>query len=294
MFDAFGNDRPLPLAFSVGPATHLRGLSRLAFTTHATLETVLVLNAGPGYVVGQLGQLNPGVSITVTDNVLMTSAGFDTAVSASSPDTAMATRFSCRLRNTTKAQDVAGYALAMNVAAGIVLATTADWDALVSYVSSHPRCTTYSSHELRDTTQWNSFPVDQGKFHSFVAPGLDVAGWRSTVTDPAMSTMVFVFPPGTAQDYELTVAASYYGRYRVTGPLAHSSRLPPSVPLQIMNQARDAAEIMGTIGTKIMTNPAAMQLLRGAGSALYNSLMSAPRPAFPALTAPPLLPMLVD
>lgn len=296
-YDGFLNDRPQHLAFSVGPATHLRGLSRLKFSTSTTADTVIVINGGPGLYVGECMAVVPGASVSQQGTFKMSGAGFEpTGASASSPDTAIVTRCSLRLRNVTKAQNVTGYVLALNMSAGCALggataqAHQANWDALVTYVSSHPRTTTFSAHEMLETTQWDSFPVDQGKYHSFVAPNSDNGQWRDQSADPAMSTIVVVIPPTEdPQDYEATVAASFYARYRVTGPLAHASRLPPTMPLDMMNKLRDGAEALGSMGMKILTSPAAQQFVGGVGQQMIQNMRF---PALPAMAPAPLMPLM--
>lgn len=255
-FDAFASGHA-PLAFSVGRATHLRGLARQTFQVTdpgfaGMTHHIVILQGGPGHVVGYTVRLNKTTpTISAWNTITMGSAGFSASgPSASSPDTALAARFSVRLRNISPAIEVAGQCYALNMTSGANLSAAPDYVALVDYVMSHPRTVTFSGHELRSARQWNTHPVDQSKYHEFIAPSTDVAGMLSRVADPGLSTLVLVFPvvPSTGQEYELTAVGTYYGRYRVTGPLAHAAEEPPTIPMQAANAARDIAERVGSVG----------------------------------------------
>lgn len=296
MYDAFGGVSYPPLAFSVGRATPLRGLARVPITVAPTSAdtTIVVINGVGGHVIGSSTYINYTVpSVGTSIPVYMDSAGFSPGgPSGSSPDSALLTRCSVRLRNTTKASDVAGSVFALNISAGVTAGgTPADWVGLIDYVTGHPRTTTFSAHELRNTRQWNTHPVDQSKAHTFTSPTQTWGAWEAELTDPAFSTLVLVFPANaTPNDYELTVAASYYGRYRVTGPLAHLASPPPTTTMSVLNRARDVAEAAGSLGGQILTTAASNlggAAARGGLRALGNALR--PAPALEAMALPPRL-----
>lgn len=296
MYDAFGGVPYPPLAFSVGRATPLRGLARVPITTSPTTAdtTVVVINGRAGHVVGSRTYINYAVpSIGTAAAVFMDSAGFSgTGPSATSPHSALLTRCSVRLRNTTKASDVAGSVFALNISSAVHIGTVpADWVALIDYVTGHPRTTTFSAHELRNTRQWNTHPIDQSRAHSFEEPTVTWGAWEQSLENPAFSTLVLVFPPNaSANDYELTVAASYYGRYQIGGPLAHLASPPPTIGMSVLNKARDVAESAGSLGGQILTTAASNlggAAARGGLRALGNALR--PAPALEAMAIPPRL-----
>jgi len=179
----------------------------------------------------------------------MEAAGFVTATQAISvrPDTALCSKLSVRIRNISKAVDVAGVVRVMNIAAGIDV-NGPELINLINYVNDHPRTRTFGASELRASRQFDTHPVDQAKYHSFVRPGITAADWDEAIKDPAMSSIVMLFPTILANHYEITVNAHYYGRYRITGPLANMASHPATAPLDMLNRARDEAERIGSDG----------------------------------------------
>lgn len=294
-FNAFALDKPA-LAFSVGRATLVRGMARSTFgikpdTVHpGQTHTMAIISCYPGHHVAQIVAVNATAgTVAGIREVTMASAGFsDSGPSSSSPDAAMTARMSIRLRNISPALEVAGQMYVLNMAAGVELTTAPTYATLVRYVESHPRTVTFSAHELRTSRQWNSHPVDQSAYHRFSFPGKTNDDFKAGLTDPGMSTMVLVFPvignaeALTEQQYELTVQGSYYARYKVTGPLAHAAELPPTLPLPILNGARDFAEAVGSMGMRAIG-----EFANGFGTAAFQSIG---RQRLPALAdAAPLL-----
>lgn len=276
-FNAFSPGRP-PLAFSIGRATFLRGLSRETFNIKPSTpltgqtHTVMVFSGWPGHYVGAIVAVNAtsGTASTIRQ-LKMESAGFaSTGPSAVSPDTAMTARFSVRIRNVSAAVGIAGQVHVLNMCTGFQLAAGADYKPLVSYVQNHPRSVTYSSHEMRSCHQWNSHPIDQSSYHRFVGPTTTVSGFENSFEEPAMSTLVFVFPMiegDLDQTYEVTACGNYYARYRLTGPLAHAAEEPPTAPLPVLNALRDAAERAGSMGMEVLS-----QAATGFGQAAFSAL----------------------
>jgi len=251
---------PMPLAFSVGRATRLQGLSRQQIlTTHgsdpAQDYTIAIFNGHPGHYVGRTYDVNTIAGTYVSSGFFtMEAAGFDkvTAANASCPDSAMCSKLSVRIRNISKAVDVAGVVRVLNVSAGFSVyglngASTGLVD-LIHYVNDHPRTRTFGAAELRASRQFDTHPVDQAKYHTFTSPTTTLGQWDDAVTDPAMSSIVMLFPTTPLNHYEVTVNAHYYGRYRVTGPLANMAAHPPTATLDVLNRARDDAEQMGSDG----------------------------------------------
>ena len=262
-FNAFSPQK-MPLAFSVGRATSLQGLSRYTFCAVSNSQLLLgqthmivTLNGTPGYYVGnatlfkQSSTGNAATHLSVAQ-INMASAGFTRKTTADNadgdPDAAMCSKFSVRLRNMSKAVDVEGVVRCLNMAAGVQLQTSGDYENLLNYVDAHPRTTTFGAAELRATRQWDTHPVDQSKYHNFASPGVPVSDWLGTLEDPAMSTLVFIFPSVPNNNYELTAAGHYYARYRVTGPLANMATHPPTQTVSMLNRLRDEAEKVGSDG----------------------------------------------
>jgi len=261
-FDAFGPQKPQALAFSVGPATHINGAARFAVT---------VPTVASGYQVGyDLFAFQPGSGIhpMIYCRYVPTSAsagawgpvshwdipsnGIEINASASSPETVMCSRGSVRLRNTSPAAQVAGVVHILRVSTGIpnFYATPADAESVKALILTHKDTVTLSGSQLTQTQQWDCIPVSQDKYHGFIQP----FGGNSTVLqDPGVSTILMLFEttPST-QYYEFSMAASYYARYRYSGPLANASMLPPTCPIGKANQARDLYEKMGSIGKPIV------------------------------------------
>jgi len=281
-FNAF-NPAPMPLAFSVGRATRLQGLSRHEVNTTTGSITgqdysVAIFNGVPGHYVGKVYDVNSsGGNFGLAANFTMEAAGFVTAPQATGtrPDTAMCSKLSVRIRNISKAVDVAGVVRVMNVAAGINV-TGPELINLIHYVNDHPRTRTFGASELRISRQFDTHPVDQAKYHTFVSPGLTGAEWDDAIKDPAMSSIVMLFPTILGNHYEITLNAHYYGRYRITGPLANMASHPATASLDLLNRARDEAERLGsdgyTVGARVLKHaekPFGEAAGAAAGAALF-------------------------
>jgi len=256
-YDGFST-MPMPLAFSVGRCTRLQGLARFDFSSLATTGhdyVVGVFNGSPGWVVGTLYSVktttNPPLAIDLK-HMFMSSAGFDGVTGASSthPDSAMCSKFSVRLRNTSKAIDVGGVVRVLNMSAGADtdLTDPQNFVDLIRYVENHASVTTFGGEELRATQQWDTHPVDQSRYAQFISPGKTQADAVDAIKDPAMSTIVMVIPTFPNNTYELTAKGHYYARYRVTGALANMASHPPVADLTLLNRARDQAESLGSRG----------------------------------------------
>lgn len=246
---------PMPLAFSVGRATRLQGLARHEINTSPGAVTgmdysVAIFNGSPGHYVGKVFNVNSTAgTFGQAAHFTMDAAGFDghTIAASGRPDTAMCSKLSIRIRNISKAVDVAGVVRVMNVAAGIDVNGPALID-LINYVNDHPRTRTFGASELRVSRQFDTHPVDQAKYHTFISPTTTGTEWDEAIKDPAMSTIVLLMPTIIANHYEVTVNAHYYARYRITGPLANMAGHPPTAPLSVLNQARDETERTGSDG----------------------------------------------
>lgn len=260
-FDGF-SPAPMPLAFSVGRATRLQGLARHTInTTPGTVTgmdySLAIFNGSPGHYVGRVFDVNTTAStFGIAAQFFMDAAGFDghTIPTSGRPDTAMCSKLSVRIRNTSKAVDVAGVVRVLNVAAGISLSTPSAVGGLINlinYVNDHPRSRTFGADELRASRQFDTHPVDQAKYHTFISPTTTSAEFDAAIADPAMSSIVMVFPTTMANHYEVTVNAHYYARYLVTGPLANMAGHPPTAALNDLNKARDRAEQLGSDGVAV-------------------------------------------
>lgn len=256
-FNGF-NPSPMPLAFSVGRAVRLQGLARHEINTSpgaiAGMDySVAIFNGSPGHYVGTVYDVNSTAgTFGHAGFFTMDAAGFDghSIPASGRPDTAMCSKLSVRIRNISKAVDVAGVVRVLNVAAGINV-TGPEMINLIHYVNDHPRTRTFGAAELRASRQFDTHPVDQAKYHTFISPTTTSAEWDEAIKDPAMSSIVMLFPTIIANHYEVTVNAHYYARYRITGPLANMAAHPPTAPLSVLNEARDRAERMGSDGIAV-------------------------------------------
>jgi hypothetical protein len=217
--------------------------------------SVAIFNGHPGHVVGTVLNFNSNTpySFTTVRTITMDAAGFDATTTANGghPDSAICSKLSVRVRNISKAIDVAGVMRVMNIAAGVSITSPEDVANLINYVNDHPRQRTFGAAELRASRQFDSHPVDQALYHNFTSPSTTAAQWHDALKNPAMSTIVLVFPTIALNHYEITVNAHYYARYRVTGPLANMAMHPPTAQLSVLNKARDDAERMASDGYEV-------------------------------------------
>jgi hypothetical protein len=262
-FDAFGNSAPQALAFSVGPATHIKG---------ASTETLITV-PGHRYVIMFCGSSSTQYIVfdyTVSSSTgavsyqYMTSTGIIGTPSAIVPDTFMCSRASLRLRNVSRAADCGGVVRAFNMpnytqvnGKGNAINTSSDYMNLHDLIRNHPRTRSYSGAAMTGTHQWDAIPTSQGEYHKF----RDTVSsyYINVISNPGVSLVCIMLEDfSTPQTYEFTLAATYYARYRVTGPLFNMSINPPTAPLALVNQKRDAAEnswgkqlsnAMGHLGT---------------------------------------------
>jgi len=127
---------------------------------------------------------------------------------------------------------------------------TASSEDIKNLILNHKDTVTLSGSQLTNTQQWDCVPVSQDKYHSFIQP----AGGNSTVLlDPGISTVLILMETAPEdQQYEFSMAGTWYARYRFTGPLANCAIAPPTAPLAAVNKSRDFAEAMGSVGRPIM------------------------------------------
>jgi hypothetical protein len=279
-FNAFTQNVTAPLAFSVGRCLPLAGMSRQQFQTVTTVGhvTMAVVNLGPGYYVGQVGDLTVGSTLATIDTPVMASAGFNTAPSAVSPSQAVLTRGSVRLRNMTKNLDVSSGVTVLNLAAGFDLVPATGFDDLYDFVRSHPKSVTYTGKQLQDGLQFNMHPVNQSKSSDFLPPNVSLAEWKAQVKDPAFSSIVMIFwEDATAQSYEMTIGGTYQARYATTGPLANACVMPPTIPLPLLNALRDGAEAAGSMGYNFLKEAASTAGQFAGAAAARRAIMDAPR-----------------
>lgn len=251
-FNAFGPQKPQALAFSIGPATHIGGLATSTQTSSTTQPVMFIFQPSGGY--NQLGKCTTadgGVNFAWS-NINITSTGIDptgAGPSAVSPSQVLCSRGSIRVRNTSRAADAGGVIRVLRT--GTPLSTnTAQLGELYDMVKNHPRTHSYTGSSLTMAHQWDCIPVDQSSYCRFVVP--TGAYQALNAGETAVSSIVIVMESfSTLQDYELTMAACYYGRYRYAGPLASMASLPPTVPLARTNMLRDVAEHVGSAGRKV-------------------------------------------
>lgn len=254
-FNAFGKQYPQALAFSVGPCTQINGAARRSLTLDTDKwHTLLSFQPGSGLSMcmkismeKSTGQWGSPEAWEITSN------GIQITPSSSSPDTIMCSRGSLRLRNVGPAGSVAGVVHVMRVSTGLpnFHGDPTRGSGLLNLINENARTVSYSGSELTRTHQWDCVPVSQDKYHAFRAPAY---ASTSVLGDPGISTIMILFdhPIDFPQTYELSIAATHYARYQLSGPLANCASTPPTLGLSIINKMRDAAEAMGSIGKPVV------------------------------------------
>lgn len=295
-FNAFGTQIPQALAFSVGPATQVSGAYRFPLTLLPTdTLTLLAFQPGSGFHQTIIAKSSGGgpSSWSQVSAPSITSTGIDTVTgpSASSPDKIMCSRGSLRIRNLTPAGDVAGAVHILRVSTGLTHFYSHPTTApdIAEMILQHKDTVTMSGSTLTETHQWDCIPVSQDKYHEFKTPD----NLQSSISDPGLSTILVLFEhPTPQQHYEMSMAATYYARYRFSGPLANASGHPPVAPLNVINKIRDVAESIGSLGTPLFKAGMAMAK-REMESAMPGMLGNLVRQnaGFPALMNGRLLPL---
>lgn len=239
-FNAFGAPAPQALAFSVGAATHICGVKRWPIATQPTTSDYLLVAFQPGGFNQLLySSRNTSTGVWTPSFQTISSVGIDGfGPTASNPDTIMCTRGSIRLRNVTAAGAVQGVVHVMKAFTGLpdFFNNPTETDEIVNLILEDARTTTYSASELTASYQWDSIPTSQDKYHAFQAPR---AANAQALLDPGLSTTLILIESvganNTPQDYELSLAATYFARYNKTGPLANMAKQPPTAPLNVIN-----------------------------------------------------------
>lgn len=297
-FNAFGTQTPQALAFSVGPATMISGAKRfpvpLASSTAATnpkMTTLLLFQPGAGVTQAVMANEDPNGVWTQIASESITSTGITAVQSATSPATIMCSRGSIRIRNLTAAGKVAGAVHILRVSSGLpdLSVATTGAPSIKQLILENSRTVTMSGSTLTMSHQWDCIPVSQDEYHKFFVPDL----YSKSIQVPGLTTIAILFEhvAGEAQQYEVSMAASYYARYNIIGPLANSAITPPTAGLPLINKLRDAAEAVGSLGKPVMqavggfVRDSAVEMVPG----FAGNLRNANRP-FPALmNARPLL-----
>jgi len=271
-FNAFGPQKPQAMAFSIGPATHIGGLASKSTTTDTTNPIMWIYQPSGG--INQLMKSttsDSGLSFGwPPDSTSIVSTGITATPSTASPASILCSRGSVRLRNTSRAADAGGVVRVLRLGTPIEFSAN-EMGQVYSMVKSHPRTHTYTGSSLTATHQWDCIPVDQASYTRFISPvsGYDVLQHSSLANvqaSPAVSSVIFVFENfSQVQDYEFSIAACYYARYRYTGPLASMASLPPTTTIARSNMLRDIAESVGSAGRKIIT---------AGGNAMVNKLIA--------------------
>lgn len=275
--------RPQALSFSIGPATSISGARRFALAIPKNAGKTLVLFQ-PGGGINQLYYWHRDAAGTWGDTFTynIDSCGIAATSSASSPETLMCTRGSMRLRNVSPAGEMAGAVHCLKLSSGTPGLNSGAYDELTALVESHQRTHTTSGSQLSATHQWDCVPVSQDKYHGFHFPTYG----NSESYQPGLTTILWVFEHSTVkeQTYEISMAACYYARYAVTGPLSNAAQLPPTCSIAQVNRSRDFMERLGSMGRPIVATAAtaladrAMEALPG----MLGNLVNVNR-AFPAL-----------
>lgn len=296
-FNAFGTQIPQALAFSVGPATMISGAKRFSLplvSAQTIKSTLLIFQPGAGIEQAVVATENPDGSWILGAVETIDSTGIKLGpASETNPANIMCSRGSIRIRNLTAAGKVAGAVHILRSSTGLPnllqSSSTSKAAGIKNLILENSRTVTMSGSQLTLSHQWDCIPVSQDRYHAFAPPG----NYSFSVVDPGISSVCVLLEhvDGESQQYEFSMAASYYGRYNVIGPLANSAITPPTVGLPIINKLRDAAESVGSMGKPVMQaiggflRDTAVEMTPGFAGNLRN--MNRP---FPALTnARPML-----
>jgi len=265
-FDAFSPGKPQAMAFAIGPATHVNGARRFTVDIPNSVEsthTIARFQPGGGFnqwVTTTLSlptdPADPSVWSPVT-NVTINSTGIlsDGTFTATNPTHVMCSRGSLRVRNMTRSLNVAGSAQILR--RSVPLTGLIDFQTLYNdvkdLIEESTATVVMTGMELTRSHQWDCIPVSQAAYTSFNEP---VSGEVERL-DPGLSSVFILFEHGQQpQQYEVSMAACYYARYNIVGPLSNMGKAPPVAPLSLINSIRTAAEHVGSFGRPLAASVA--------------------------------------
>lgn len=268
-FDAFSPGKPQALAFAVGPATHVNGARRFVVTIpgysggqHPS-HTIARFQPGGGFdqwVTTELTHGTPGSwSPVETQTINSTGILSDGTFTASNPTHVMCSRGSVRIRNMTRNFNIAGtvQVLRQSIPLPGLISTQDLYTGIKDLIEESTATVVMTGLELARSHQWDCVPVTQSAYTSFHEP---VSGEVDRL-DPGLSSVFMLFEHASQQqEYEISMAACYYARYNVVGPLSNLGKPPPVAPLSIVNNIRSVAESIGSYGRPLAARVAAGML----------------------------------
>lgn len=226
-------------------------------TTNTTI--LLVTNTGCAGTVGYLCNVDSNTGIYVDGSKLLTIPTLATGDISGGPSSGRAMKFSASVVNCSNALKRGGRVTYINSSqrlAGITDDPSAfNYTPLIEGIKSSPYRRRVNGASLAEPTKLIGYPVDSMAYNSFM-------GWNGTLTwdeffsfimaanyacpDPArrpMSTVAFIFDPvADAQEYTITIRASFYTRWPLTSVPGQNMRAMPTSTSHHINAVRDHNE----------------------------------------------------
>jgi len=281
---------PAPSITSDGKALPLTGLISTDFVVGSVNTTILlVTNTGSSGTVGFLATVDPSGGLVGGADFLTipTLAAADTAGGASA---SRAMKFSVSVVNCSNALKRGGRVTYLNssqrLPARTCIAAT-DFSNIIAAIKSSPYRRRINGDELVHPKHLIGFPVDNVSYTKFDAHhgtltaseffGHVLGASACDAPQPRpMSVVAFIFDPVVdAQDYSVTIRASYYTRWPLTSVPGQSMRNIPTASANTINQVHDHAENTGNDlahivegGVLATVAPRAANVARAAGQSL--------------------------
>jgi len=251
---------PAPSITSDGKALPHTGLISTDFVVGSVNTSILlVTNTGSSGTVGILATVDPSGGLVGGVDVLTipTLAAADAAGGASA---SRAMKFSVSVVNCSNALKRGGRVTYLNSSQRLPARTcdaATDYINIVNGIKASPYRRRINGDELVHPKHLIGFPVDNVNYTKFDAHhGTLTANeffrhilGASACDEPSprpMSVVAFIFDPVVdAQDYSVTIRASFYTRWPLTSVPGQSMRNIPTASASIINHVRDHAENTG-------------------------------------------------
>lgn len=261
---------PMPTLASDGKALPYTGMVSVDFSTSTTNTTCIFLqNTGDSGTCGYMITLSP--SGDIIGSQAMTIPTLATRTDQGGPTATRAMKLSGSLVNCTNVMHRGGRVTYLNSSQRMpqrdTLATPDNFAHVVEAIKASPYRRRITGDQLKDALQLISFPIDNVAYTSFkrfrgtlstgdicdhiFAPseiftepeGTNHHDQHDQIDVRPMSTICFILDPTqTAQDYSITVRASYYTRWPLATVPGQSMRPMPTADPKLVNYYRDRTE----------------------------------------------------
>lgn len=273
---------PVPSVVSDGKALPHTSLVSTDFTVNGSQTTVLVAtNTGDSGTVGYLFDIDENGKLKDSGAQVLTIPTLASSDTEGGPSASRAMKLSVTCINCSNALKRGGRVTYLNSSQRLpAKGTQADtqFADIVNSIKSSPYRKRITGDLLAHPLQLISYPVDSTEYSRFKPHhgtlnaydfGRYVFG-ASAASEPLprpMSIIVYVFEPvSQAQEYSVTIRASYYTRWPLTSVPGQSMKQIPTAPADHINTVRDHTEetandlvhvaeggALATIGPKIMS-----------------------------------------